>query len=144
MNRGILPDVDVEFDYVNPIPITGDLHVYDLIIKIKNSGSLVQHYQLDFSFRYLDEFSYNDKSAAIEHDPRYGNAYTQRVIINSETVLFPSQVVDFSKKHRIRYRVTDDVYWKYSDTSTIIVWILYADKMQPKTGEVEFQNLNKF
>lgn len=144
MNRSILPDVDVEFDYETAAPITGDLHIYYLKIKLINSGPLVEHYQLDFTFMYCDEFSYNDRIPDIGHDPKFGKFYKHQVVINSENVLFPNQVIDFSKKHRIRYRVNHDIYGSYDETASIITWTLYADQMTAKTGEVEFQSLNKY
>lgn len=143
MNRNIRPDIDVKFSY-QPHVTSADLHVYDLLIEIHNLGPLVNHFQLDFTFKFVGEFSYNDQGTRVVSDPNFGSVYSKRVIINSENVLFPNQVVDFSTIHRIRYRVNNDIYHTYSDDSPIINWTLYADQMQPKKGLVDFQTLNRF
>lgn len=144
MNRSTHPDVEVEFSWKYAITRTSDLHIYDLVIKIINLGPLVEHFQLDFLFKYVHEFSYNDRVPDIDSDVKLGKIFSKRVIVNSANVLFPNQIVELTELHRIRYRVDNNVYSSYTDNSPIIQWTLYADQMVPKTGIVEFQNLNNF
>lgn len=101
-----------------------------------NIISLISH--LNFN----GEFLYNGRKALPIADPTYGRLYSKRVKINSETVLFPKQVVDISELHKIKYHVDHSIYHSYSDNSPIINWTLYADQMQPKSGVVEFHELN--
>jgi len=143
MNRNIHADVEVEFSY-KPAVTSAEVHVYDLSIQIHNLGPLVEHYQLDFTFRFLDDFSFNNLNVGSEYDPKLGEVHIKRVIINSDNVLFPNQIVDLSNDYRIRYKVKNNIYWAYEANSPIISWTIYADQMQPKKGIVEFQELNCF
>jgi hypothetical protein len=144
MNRRTHPDVHVEFSWKYAVGRTADLHIYDLIIKINNSGPLVEHFQLDFLFNFVGEFSYNNRLPDIDSEAGIRKYSSKRVIINSVNVLFPNQIVELTELHRIRYKVDSTVYHSYTDNSPIIHWTLYADQMLPKTGIVEFQNLNNF
>lgn len=52
INRSIHPDVIVDFKWKPTGFRSSDLHRYILIIKIRNLGPLVEHYQLDFTFKF--------------------------------------------------------------------------------------------
>jgi len=144
MNREIIPDVVVHFKWKYTGNRSSDLHTYILIISIENLGPLVNHFQLDFTFSYNGKFLYNGREVQLIADPNFGKLYSKRVIINSENVLFPKQVVDISDQRKIKYSVNHQIYHSYSDHSPIINWTLFADQMQPKSGIVEFQDLNNF
>ena len=135
VNRGIKPDVDVKFNYFIKIPYTGELHVYDLQIRIINSPKLINYFQLDFSFEFPSKFSYKNK----EIDKIIGKAYLKRIIINSDNVLFPNQILDLSLEHPLRYHVDNNTYYQLEDKTPIITWTLYADDMKPKEGKVLFE-----
>ena len=144
MNRGTHPDVDVDFSWKYAVSPKPDLHVYDLLIKIMNSGNLVNHYQLDFLFNFAGKFTYNDREQGTDSDKNIRGIKSKRVIINSANVLFPNQIVEVSESHRIRYWVDSNVFHEHTANPQIIQWTLYADQMIPKNGIVEFQSLKNF
>jgi hypothetical protein len=153
MNRLTSPDVDVEFSYHNT-NVTVPNRDYRLKIIVRNRGDkVVKRYKLQFSFP-----NFRDKMTLREtFDP--GDIYYElygvekalddseyKIMFRSKDVLFPKDGISLTEVVNLRYKVDTNLHQrlmerKNADNEITIVWILFADDMLPKSGEIPFSSL---
>jgi len=154
MNRLTLPDVDVKFSYDKVYP-DGAFHPdYRLNILVRNQGDLlVKHYRLHFSFpNFGDQVTLNQLSSPEDLYQRfYGVSKTQDggeywIRVRSKDVLFPEDGIYLSDTVNLIYKIDAKRHHrlmekKNSGDEIKVRWMLYADNMPPKRGEIPFSNL---
>jgi len=156
MNRAIVPDADVEFNF-SKISITSERHEYRLNVIVKNLGDIViQNFKLQFEFpNYGDEYI-NYKKRNTYRDPYFGKISfwgkrSDNLLITFRSIekLFPKDEFDVGKYLDLRYTIDSQVYsivrrLRPPQKAFSLNWILYADNMQPKSGVIPFSKLHVF
>jgi len=145
MNRSQIPDVEVEFD--SDILSAGDRkHENILKIMVCNiSKKIVNNYKLEFNIpNKIQVFpGYLDKYFADKKNKIHIFTYI------SKNVLFPKERYDIGKELQVRYRIdsnTDDFIEECEKEGEPLVlnWLLYADDMPAKSGNILFSELHNF
>jgi hypothetical protein len=157
MNRATLPNVDVVFSYEEVYP-DGAFHPdYCLDIVIKNLGDqVVEKYKLLFTFPSFEDQPplkrekvsleiYNHDFSGYSLNPDYSEYI---VTIKSRDVLFPQEEFNVGNMINLNYKMDRNLHHrlmtkKNAGDEVTVRWVLYADNMPRKFGEIPFSNLYK-
>jgi hypothetical protein len=155
MNRATLPNVDVEFSH-DSTNFTVFNPEYRLSIILQNRGiRLVQWYKVVFTFPSFENQVTLTRIAA-QTNPLYGfyevqgyvspdgNGY--RITYRSKSVLFPQEGFNLGNIVNLRYKIDTDLHQrlmrrKDAGNEITVNWILFADEMPPKSGEIPLSSL---
>lgn len=156
MNRAIVPDADVKFSF-SKISIKSEQHEYRLNVKIKNlSNIVIQNFKLQFEFPNYGDKYINFKNRRIHSDPYFGKitfsgkgSSNLLVTFRSIEKLFPKDEFDVGNLLGLRYIIDNQAYLIINGSlpsrkALSLKWVLYADNMQPKSGEIPFSELHIF
>jgi hypothetical protein len=151
-------DVQVKFSY-RGITLSHDEHLYLLAVLVTNQGvQAVNEFKLEFSFPNLDtipqkwivlkeQIQTDKRLLEIKPQDEAVSVREERDLIHityrSKDTLFPQDQLDLSEAIGLRYRINQDIYANQRDMPPL-KWILYADNMQPKRGEVSLEDLNNY
>lgn len=151
-------DVQVKFSYRGTI-LSRDEHLYLLGVLVINQGArAVNEFKLEFTFpnlgtiprkwapcgeehqgdKRLIEIKPQDEAVSVREE-----GYSVRIIYCSRGTLFPRDQLNLSEVIGLRYRIDQGVYANLDDMPPL-KWILYADNMQPKQGEISLGHLNNY
>ncbi len=151
-------DVQVKFSHKG-ITLGYDEHLYLLAVRVINQGvQAVNEFKLEFSFPNLDiiprkwrlsgeqnqtdkkllEIKPQDEAVSVKEE-----GYLIHIIFHSKDKLFPQDQLDLSDAIGLRYRINQSIYFNLEEMPPL-KWILYADNMLPKQGEISLHHLNNF
>ena len=155
--RAATPNIQVEFSY-QTLQANYDEHQYELQVAIIAGKQVINNFKLEFEFPDLDSIppkwipvgsQLQSSSSLIEIAPKDGavsfskDKHLLRISYQSKNVLFPEEKLDIGNSIGLRYRINNNVYHNIEELPSLR-WILYADNMMPKQGEVSLSKLNKF
>ncbi|MBN1813309.1 MAG: ATP-binding protein [Anaerolineae bacterium] len=165
MNRGVKPDVDVEFSWRC---IGGEMgeDLFGLGVVVRNQGLVViNHFKLEFVFPDLDRVpltyvtavpsDFGEQVKSEQHPAtkmvevevmdhiavlikRRGGLVSVR--FRSKDVLFPNDSIAISEDVSLQYVINGQIFHNRSEIPAL-EWILYADNMLPKEGKIPFFQL---
>jgi hypothetical protein len=150
MNRSVVPDVTVEFGF-RTLSATSTDHEYLLLVTIKNLGLLlVNHFQLQFTFPNLRTETSNliHKRPHISTWQESSDEYI--VQYRSDMVLFPEDEREVGKEFMWKYRINSGCYANVIRSAELnlnpltVRWVLNADSMPTRIGNVPFKQLHQF
>lgn len=149
---------NVDFSYTG-IEYRSEEHLYLLEVTLVNrSGQAIKDYKLEFTFPDLDSIpqtwivhSNKPKSGSplVEVTPTDSavsisrEKYAVRVAYRSKDILFPDDRLHLGGAIGLKYRINNSVYANLEGTPPVR-WVLYADKIQPKRGEISLAELNNY
>jgi len=158
----------VEFSYrFIDIYYEWDEHLYELGVIVENQGSqVINDFKLEFTFPDLDSIpkrweivgflgatlsnaGHESSGPLVEVKPGDNTvsvrreAHLIRVTYRSRDALLPNEKVDLAEAIGLRYRINRSVYANLEDVPPV-KWILYADNMLCKQGEVPISRLNNY
>src|SRR5262245_1527913 len=155
MHRQTLPNIVVEFDYVQST--IGNKPCYVLKVKVKNDGVIaIKHFMLQFSFPVYEnertrtdstvnkEYHQGAYSIIVKKDGEYTDSYDST--FRSKDILFPKEEIDIAVLGHPYY--LDHLAWQQIKTEKAkgierpLTWIIYADDMPPKTGKLFLSELH--
>lgn len=149
MNRGVMPDVSVEFKY-RTLRLDMEKHEYALEIWVKNKGpQIINHFKLEFTFpktvssiRHVIQHKEN-----IELTTDESNDYL--IVYRSNQILFPKDKVDVNKDIAWCYQIDNKTYRdlrheEQTRRNVSVNWIFFADNMPFKEGKVDFAKLHNY
>jgi hypothetical protein len=152
MNRAKLPEAEVQFrlSQVCPAP---DYCFHTLRATVRNTGrKVVNHFKLRFTFPYVGlelnpPASESFRLWDIHHQT--GVITGHRIVYRSREVLFPEDEVAIRAKETypgcFRYKIRFDEQEEWVEarrrSKSSLRWVLYADEMPPKRGEIPFSQL---
>jgi schlafen family protein len=155
MNRVTLPDVNVEFTHSKSFP-DGLNPEYRLGIVAQNHGvRVVERYKLVFTFPSFENQVTLTRISA-HTNPYYGFYEVQgydspagsgyRITYRSKSVLFPQEGFNIGNIANLRYKIDAKLHHelmtkKNTGNEITVKWLLYADDMPPKSGEIPFSSL---
>jgi len=154
MNRATLPDVIVKFSY-EKVYSDGAFHPdYRLNIVVRNRGDqVVERYKLQFSFpNFKEKVTLRE---TFEPGHRYYYLYNvvkspddseYLILFKSKDILFPKDGVQITEIVNLQYKIDAKLHHslvsrKNAGNEITVEWILFADNMPPKRGEIPFSNL---
>ena len=153
MNRATLPDIDVEFTPTESYT-DGFTPEYSLNIAVRNRGDQVaKDYKLHFTFpNFGDQVTLRQK---FDPDDPYHEFYdvgqntdegNYQIVFRSKNVLFPKDGINLTEMVNLRYKIDTKLHHrlmekKNTGNEIALKWILFADNMPPKFGEIPFSNL---
>ena len=156
MNRSIMPNAEVEFGF-KPYSLQEASHEYQLDILVKNLGDkVIDSFKLQFKFpNYGDRYLHHPAHTS---DPNFGTVKRHKdengdeiVEFRSKDCLFPSDEFDVGSRVNFRYSIDDDArsmlvgYPRAGQArSYLFEWVLYADNMTAKRGEIPLSELQNF
>jgi hypothetical protein len=157
ITRAAIPNIQVEFSY-QALQTNYDEHLYELRVTIISGKQVINNFKLEFEFPDLD--SIPPKWIPIISQPQSANPLVEvtpkngvvsfsrdkrvlRISYHSQNVLFPEEKLDIGNSIGLRYRINNYVFANIEELPSLR-WILYADNMMPKRGEVSFSKLNNF
>lgn len=149
MHRRTRPDVSVRFKFRLLKGMSdAQKHKYFLRIFIENHGDrVVNHYQIVFSIPHEIPVRFDEVTVRIsEHatiTPRQAKG-GYMIIYRSTSVLFPEEVLEVGQEMELQYTVDREVREKIMRQNLTLNWILYADDMPPKTGQIPFVELQDY
>ena len=150
MNRSVVPDAIVEFDF-RPLSKSSTDHQYVLLVTIKNLGLLlINHFQLQFTFPNLRTETSN-RAHKTQHIRTWAETQEEFIIrYRSDMVLFPNEEREIGKEFMWKYRVNSHCYANVIRSAELnlnpltVRWVLNADNMPTKRGTVSFKKLHEF
>lgn len=154
MHRATLPDVDVEFSYEKIYP-AGAFHPdYRLNIVVRNRGDqVVKRFKLQFNFpNFKEKVTLRE---TFEPGHRYYYLYNvvktpddseYLILFKSKDILFPKDGIQITEIVNLQYKIDATlnhrlVSRKNAGNEITVEWVLFADNMPPKSGEIPFSNL---
>jgi hypothetical protein len=151
MNRLKTPDVQIEFGFER-LEIRSDLHRYKLSIVVSNNGSQVVHnFKLRFTFpgfiempqrENLEVLALSGMGVTIDTTPDRNYL----VVYQSQEILFPQDTINVGETIDLEYHFNNRVYSRVTSPrpgdKISLEWVLYADNMPPKQGEIPLSQLN--
>jgi hypothetical protein len=153
MNRATLPDVDVEFSYDNT-NFTVFNPEYHLDVLIVNRGvKVVQKYRLLFTFpifgnqvTLINGYDRNDPFYEFYGAQKNSDGSEYIIIFRSRDVLFPEDAIGIGNIIELKYKIDTKLHHelmkkKIAGNETKVRWVLYADDMPRKIGEIPFSTL---
>lgn len=154
MHRASLPDVDVEFTPIESY--SGFDREYSLNIAVRNQGDQVaERYKLHFTFpNFGNQMTMRDTFApgdlyfehyVVERNPD-DSEYT--IMFRSKYALFPKDGISLTDLISLRYIIDTRLHHRLMERKNArneitVKWVLYADNMIPKSGEIPFSHLYK-
>jgi hypothetical protein len=150
MNRFNYPILEPKFKFTKSIQSDGTLHIYEIRLSLINKGNVTaNNFGIDLYFpaSFMSNYQTNYH---ILLSPNYltcdnirqdGVDYIRLKYRNygSQFVLFPNESFPLlNDKRYLIYKVNEDNYGQLYLLR--IKWILYADSMPPKNGEIPFRN----
>ena len=151
-------DIDVEF-FHKGITFDYDEHLYLLRVLLKNTGTVaIKEFKLVFSFPNLDIvprkwilLGEQDKSnkKLTQIAPKDNTieiqevGYLVQITYRSKDTLFPQDKLDISEAIGLSFIINQSVYSNIEDMPPLS-WILYADNLNPKQGEIPLTQLNNY
>ena len=153
LNRAVSPDVTVDFGY-NTIERVSDRHRYWLTVVVRNQGQrVVENFKLQFAlpgFIKVPEHSIRQEARhSVGVDICRDSSNDHSITYRSSGVLFPQEELDLSPLANLEYRFDQTVHsditpWPGQASSpSALRWVLYADDMPPRRGEVPLSKLNE-
>jgi hypothetical protein len=151
MNRSMTPDADVEFTHKLQ-GTNSESQSYGLIINVINQGNIViDGFKLVFTFPEYGGCSFNDLTNNFRH--AYFGLMKREIRDNKSIItcyskdkLFPQDRMDLTDVIAGHYPVSQSLYQgeqmqKIMPEDRCLRWILYADDMIPKRGEISLSEL---
>jgi hypothetical protein len=154
--RAPLSSIQAEFSY-RGLKYRSEEHQYLLEVRIVNpSDQTIREFRLEFFFPDLNSIPkkwivLGSESARrlVETEPTDDavsvsiERYMLRVTYRSKDVLFPQDELDLTEAIGLRYKFDDSVYENLGEMPPLH-WILSADDMRQKQGDVPLTELNNY
>lgn len=153
MNRGIMPDAEVEFGY-KVIQSTRDKHKYQLGIIVRNHGAIaINNFKIEFTFPNYAGFNnlHSEHRHLFKQGSEHENitykrneAYDHVIAYRSKHLIFPKDKVDVGADIQWRYSINYQTYLEIRKRNMALTWTLHADNMPPKHGQIPFHQLHEY
>ncbi len=150
MHRTSLPDAEVHFSYDREI---GEgWHRYKLLLRVENiSDKAINNFKIQFIFPNYQKDYVTYSAPHSLSDPYYGlitvddsqyNSY--KITYRSKDILFPKDDINVCERINLQYKIDTNTYLLIQGRKLEVKWILFADDMPPKQGNILLSELNEY